>query len=45
MRLTENMFNTLLSVIKNAGENVDGIAFNSVVDNSLNEQVYKELYS
>ncbi len=43
MLLTKPMFESLLSIIKNAGENVDGITFNNVVDNSLAMQVYKEL--
>ncbi|MBO5851455.1 MAG: hypothetical protein J6R29_03890, partial [Clostridia bacterium] len=45
MCLNETMFNTLLDVIKNAGENVDGIKFSDVVDNTLADKVYKELYS
>ncbi len=42
--LTEDMYKTLLDVIKNAGEEVDGIEFNKVVDNTLNKKVYKKLY-
>lgn len=43
--LNESMFNTLLAVIKNAGENVDGVNFAKVVDNTLTTEVYQELYS
>ncbi len=42
--LDENMFKTLKSVIKNAGEDVENIEFSSVVDNSLNKKIYQELY-
>ena len=45
MCLNETMFNTLLDVIENAGENVEGVAFNKVVDNTLADKVYKELYA
>ena len=45
MSISKTMFNTLLSVIKNAGEDVDGIEYEKVVDNSLATKVYKQLYS
>ncbi|MBR5439046.1 MAG: ABC transporter substrate-binding protein [Clostridia bacterium] len=45
MCLNETMFNTLLDVIENAGEDVKGVAFNKVVDNTLADKVYKELYA
>lgn len=44
LRLSVDMFETLKSVIKNAGENVDNIEFSSVVDNTINEKIYKKLY-
>ena len=42
MSLTEDMFTTLLSVITNAGEEVDGVKFSKVVDNSIASKIYKE---
>ena len=42
MSLTEDMFNTLLNVITNAGEEVDGVKFSKVVDNSIASKIYKE---
>jgi NitT/TauT family transport system substrate-binding protein len=44
LRLSEDMFKTLKSVIENAGEDVDSIEFSSVVDNKINEKIYKKLY-
>lgn len=44
LRLSEDMFETLKAVIKNSGENVDNIEFSSVVDNTINEKIYKKLY-
>lgn len=42
MSLTEDMFNTLLSVIKNAGEEVDGVQYNKIVNNTFASKIYKE---
>lgn len=42
MSLTENMFNTLLDVIKNAGEEVDGVKYDKVVNNTIATKIYKE---
>ena len=41
--ITESMFNTLLNVITNAGEDVEGITYNKVVDNTIVKKVYEKL--
>ncbi len=45
MCLNETMFDKLLSVISNAGENVSGVQFAKVVDNSFATKIYQELYA
>lgn len=42
MSLPENMFNTLISVINNAGESTEGVTYSQVVDNSYASKGYKE---
>ncbi len=37
--LTESMYNKLIDVITNAGENVEGVNFNDIVDNAIANQV------
>ena len=44
MALPENMFNTLIDVITNAGESADGVKYSDVVDNSIANKIYQELY-
>ena len=43
MAMTETAFNNLLNVIKNAGENVEGITFSDVVDVQYATEIYNEL--
>ena len=43
--ITENMYNSLISIITNAGEDVDGIEYNKIVDTEITKKVYKEVYS
>ena len=43
MCLTENMFNRLIDIIENAGENVDGVKFSDIVDNSFAQKEYENL--
>ncbi len=40
MSLNEEMFNKLVEVITNAGENVSNINFNDVVDNTIAKKLY-----
>ena len=40
MSLNENMFNTLISVINNAGESTTGVTYNQVVENKFASQGY-----
>ncbi len=40
--LTESMFNKLIDVITNAGENVSGVNFNDIVDNAIAKSVTKK---
>lgn len=42
--LTEPMFNTLLSVISNAGESVEGVKYSDIAYNKIANEVYLELY-
>lgn len=42
MSLNETMFNTLISIINNAGENTEGVTYSQVVYNDIAEKVYKE---
>ena len=41
MSLTEDMFNTLIAVINNAGESTTGVTFNQIVENKFASQGYK----
>lgn len=43
MAMTADSFTRLTDIIKNAGENVDGVAFNDVVRTDLAEKIYKEV--
>ncbi len=45
MSLPEEMFNKLLSVIENAGEEVDGVKFSDVVENKFASNIYNKLKS
>ncbi len=42
MSLPESMFNTLIDVINNAGENTDGVTYSKVVDNSFASKGYQD---
>ena len=42
--LTEPMFNTLLSVISNAGESVEGVKYSDIAYNKIANEVYLEHY-
>lgn len=44
MALSEQMYNKLIDVIENAGENTEGVKYSDVVDNSIAQKVYNELY-
>lgn len=44
LALTEPMFNTLLSVISNAGESVEGVKYSDIAYNKIANEVYLELY-
>ena len=43
MAMTESAFQNLLNVISNAGESVDGITFNKVVNTAFASEVYNEI--
>lgn len=43
MAMTKQSFDRLISVIKNAGENVDGVTFDDVVYAKLASEIYNEL--
>ncbi|MBO5712687.1 MAG: ABC transporter substrate-binding protein [Clostridia bacterium] len=43
MAMTETAFTNLINVIKNAGENVDGVTYNDVVDGALANKIYNSL--
>ena len=45
MSLPEEMFNKLLSVIENAGEDVDGVKYTDVVENKFASKIYTQLKS
>lgn len=42
--ITENMYNRLIDIIKNAGEDVDGIEYSKIVDTKITKKVYEEVY-
>ena len=42
MSLTEDMFNTLLKVVSNAGEDVNGVNYDKIVNNTYASKVFKE---
>lgn len=44
MAMTEDSFSRLLTVIKNAGESVDGVKFSNVVNTDFATKIYSELY-
>ena len=43
MSLPEDMFNKLLAVIENAGEDVDGVKYSDVVENKYATKIYNQL--
>ncbi len=43
MALPEEMFNTLIDVIKSAGEDVGDVKYSDVVDNSIATKIYNQL--
>lgn len=42
--LTKTAYEKLLSVIKNAGENVNGAAYENIVETKFAQKIYKEIY-
>lgn len=45
MSLSEDMFNRLIDIIKNAGENVDGVKYEQIVNNEYAQKIYEEINS
>ncbi len=43
MSLNEDMFNRLIDIIENAGENVDGVSYENVVENKYAQKIYEEM--
>ena len=44
MSLPESMYNTLISIIENAGESTDNVTYQKIAYNDISSKVYNELY-
>ena len=44
MSLPESMYNTLISIIENAGESTDNVTYQKIAYNDISSKVYSELY-